>query len=160
MRKKKCSWCTACEKATKGETCADQMTGSFQAHKDDVAILEPSACDAFRVCEETVLRCMCTVCGCPVYTVDFLEFVPGSRNHHHFSDDVGCHELQLVCHCEVGRCRHVSILHFPASFLIHRQNLVAVEEVSGAHQHSNDEPNVWRSARVAEKSCRSRAMRS
>ena len=26
------------------------------------AILEPSACDAFRACEETVLRCMCSVC--------------------------------------------------------------------------------------------------
>ena len=29
--------------------------------------------------------------------VDFLEFVSENRNHHHFSDDVGCHELQLVC---------------------------------------------------------------
>ena len=36
--------------------------------------------------------------------VDFLEFFPGNRNHHHFSDDVGCHELQLVCRCEVGHC--------------------------------------------------------
>ena len=26
-----------------------------------------------------------------------------------------------------------------------RQIFVAVEEVSGAHQHSNEEPNVWRS---------------
>ena len=44
------------------------MTDSFQAHKDDATIIEPSACDAFRACEETVLRCMCSVCGCPVYT--------------------------------------------------------------------------------------------
>ena len=36
--------------------------------------------------------------------VDFLEFLPGNRNHHHLSDDAGCHELQLVCHCEVGHC--------------------------------------------------------
>ena len=36
--------------------------------------------------------------------VDFLEFFPGNRNHHHFSDDAGCHELQLVCHREVGHC--------------------------------------------------------
>ena len=34
MRKKMCSWCTAGERATKGETCADQMTDSLQAHKD------------------------------------------------------------------------------------------------------------------------------
>ena len=33
-----CSWCTTGERATKGETCADQMTDSFQAHKDDTAI--------------------------------------------------------------------------------------------------------------------------
>ena len=51
-------------------------------------------------------RTVCAVCmgalsGPPV---DFLEFFPGNRNHHHFSDDVGCHELQLVCHCEVGHC--------------------------------------------------------
>ena len=37
-------------------------------------------------------------------SVDFLEFFPGNRNHHHFSDDVGCHEVQLACHCEVGCC--------------------------------------------------------
>ena len=29
---------------------------------------------------------------------------------------------------------------------MHRQIRVAVEEVSGAHQHSNEEPNVCRSA--------------
>ena len=56
MRKMICSWCTAGERATKGETCAGQMTNSFQAHKDDTAILEPSACDAFRACEPTVLH--------------------------------------------------------------------------------------------------------
>ena len=38
------------------------------------------------------------------HPVDFLEFFPGYRNHHHFSDDVDCHELQLVCMCEVGHC--------------------------------------------------------
>ena len=32
------SWCAAGERATKGETCADQVTDSFQAHKDDTAI--------------------------------------------------------------------------------------------------------------------------
>ena len=31
------------------------------------AIIEPSACDAFRACEETVLRCTCSVEGCTVY---------------------------------------------------------------------------------------------
>ena len=31
---------------------------------------------------------------------------------------------------------------------MHRQILVAVEEVSGANQYSNEEPNVWRSVTV------------
>ena len=30
--------CSAGERAAKGETRADQMTDSFQAHKDDTAI--------------------------------------------------------------------------------------------------------------------------
>ena len=55
-------------RATKGETCVDQMTDSFQAHKDDAAIIESSACDAFRACEETALHCMCSVYGCTVNT--------------------------------------------------------------------------------------------
>ena len=29
-----CSWYGASARATKGETCADQMTDPFQAHKD------------------------------------------------------------------------------------------------------------------------------
>ena len=48
MRKKMCSWCTAGERATMGETCADQMTDSFQVHKNEMqfwtgSALEPSA---------------------------------------------------------------------------------------------------------------------
>ena len=31
--------CTAGERATKSETCADQMTVSFQAHKDVMQFL-------------------------------------------------------------------------------------------------------------------------
>ena len=49
------------ERATKGETCADQMTDSFQAHKDVMQFLSlgPSAWSAFRACEQTVLhRCV------------------------------------------------------------------------------------------------------
>ena len=34
-----CSWQTASERATEGETCADQMTDSFQAHKDVMQFL-------------------------------------------------------------------------------------------------------------------------
>ena len=49
---------------------------------------------------------MCAVSGVlSTHPVDLLEFFPGNRNHHHFSDDVGCHELQLVCHCEVGHSK-------------------------------------------------------
>ena len=67
--------------------------------------LEPSACGAFRACEQTVLhRCVLWVGVLSTLPVGFLEFLPGNRNHHHFSDDVGSHELQLVCHCEVGHC--------------------------------------------------------
>ena len=56
-----------------------------------------------------VKRLYCAVCAVfmgvlSTLSVDFLKFFPGNRNHHHFSDDVGCHEVQLVCHCEVGCC--------------------------------------------------------
>ena len=60
---------------------------------------------AFRACEQTVLlRCMLWVGVLATPPVDFLEFLPRNRKHHHFSDEVGCHELQLVCHCEVCHC--------------------------------------------------------
>ena len=39
-------------------------------------------------------------------------------------------------------------LAFSGIILMHRQSLDAVEEVSGEHQHSNEEPNVWRSVTV------------
>ena len=54
-----------------------------------------------------VNRLYCAVCAVFVGVlssrpVDFLEFsFQENRNHHHFSDDVEFHELQLVCHCEV-----------------------------------------------------------
>ena len=46
-----------------------------------------------------VNRLYCAVCAVFVGVLS-----TPNRNHHHFSDDVRCHELQLVCHCEVGRC--------------------------------------------------------
>ena len=100
-----CSWCTTGERATKGGTVADQMTDSFQAHKDVMQFL--SQARAMR--SALVKRLHCAVCAVfmgvlSTLTADFLEFFPGKRNHHLFSDDVGCHELQLACHCEVGRC--------------------------------------------------------
>ena len=81
------------------------MTDSFQAHKDVMQFL----IQARAMRSALVKRLYCPVCAVFVgvlstHTVDFLEFFPGNRNHHHFSDDAGCHELQLVCHCEVGRC--------------------------------------------------------
>ena len=39
-------------------------------------------------------------------------------------------------------CEHLA---FSSIVFMHRQILVAVEEVSGTNQHSNEEPNVWRS---------------
>ena len=186
-----CSWCEASARAIKGETCEDQMTDSFQAHKDVMQFL--SQARAMR--SALVKRLYYAVCAVfmgvlSALPVDFLEFFPGNRNHHHFSDDVGCHEVQLVCHCEVGCCevedededaaggfpqcntdiqsfdRHsnrsflllriadfvvdavdvvdVLVSEFVPSppgehlafsdiVLMHRQILVAVEEVSGAH---------------------------
>ena len=146
---------------------------------------------------------MCLVSGCPVNTLRrFSEFLPGIRHHHHISDDVEYHELQLVCdgefcHCDIeeedgadgfhrGSPIQFSDQHSNRSFLLLRiidllidvgdvldvsvsefvafptrerlafqgivsmrlQILVAVEEVFGAHQHSNEESNVWRSATV------------
>ena len=82
-----------------------QMTDSFQAHKDVMQFLSQTR----GVRSALVNRLYCTDVYCewvsPLYTpVDFLEFFEGNRNHNHFSDDGGCHELQLVCHCEVGHC--------------------------------------------------------
>ena len=37
-------------------------------------------------------------------SIDFLEFFPGIRIHHHLSDVVEYHELQLVCQCEFCHC--------------------------------------------------------
>ena len=86
----------------KGETCADQMTDSFQAHKDVMQFLR----QARKMRSALVKRLCCAVCAVflsvlSTPSVNFLEFFPGNRNHHHFSDDVGCQELQLVCCCEV-----------------------------------------------------------
>ena len=39
-------------------------------------------------------------------------------------------------------------LAFSGFVLMRRKILVAVEKVCGAHQHSNEEPNVWRSVTV------------
>ena len=158
-------------------------------------------------CDQTVLhRCVLCVGVLSTPSVDFLEFLTGNRNHHHLSDDVEHHELQLVCHCvsfatamlkmkmlpagfPVALCstaiqfsdRHsnrsffilrivdllvdvADVLDVPVSeivafapserlalksfVLVHRQILVAVEEAFGAHQHSDEESNVWRSATV------------
>ena len=38
----------------------------------------------------------CEWVSCLHTPVDFLELLPGNRNHHHLSDDVECHKLQLV----------------------------------------------------------------
>ena len=102
-----CSWYDANASARKGETFFVPDDRFFSGAQRCYSILEPSACDAFRACEQAVLRCMCSVCGCTVYlhramrsalvnrlycagsvcgcTVSFLEFFPGNRNHHHFS---------------------------------------------------------------------------
>ena len=95
----------ASARATKGETCADHMTDSFQAHKDVMQLL--SQARAMR--SALVKRLYCAVCAVVMDVLstppdDFLEFLPGNRNHHPFSGDEGCHELHLVCHCEVGHC--------------------------------------------------------
>ena len=42
-------------------------------------------------------------------------------------------------------CEHLA---FSGIVSMHRQILVAVEQVFEAHQHSNEEPNVWRSVVV------------
>ena len=67
-----------------------QMTTLILAHKDDNAILEPSALCVFSALVNN-LYCTDMYCewvSCLHSPVDFLEFLPGNRNHHHFSDDV------------------------------------------------------------------------
>ena len=48
----------------------------------------------------------CEWVSCPHSPVHFLDFHPGNRNHHHLSDDVENHELQLVCY---GECCHCDV---------------------------------------------------
>ena len=178
------------------------MTDSFQAHNDDAAILEPSACDAFRACEETVLRCMCSVCGCPVYSIFWNSFketeittifqmmwntmssnsfaivkfvvenlkmmtlpagfpVALCNTAIQFSDRHSNRSFLLlrIVHLVVDAVDVVDVsvpeivwfpsserLAFQGTVLMQRQILVAVEEAFDAHQHSNEESNVWRSA--------------
>ena len=55
-----CSWTAASERATMGETCADQMTDSFQAHKDVMQFL--SQARAMR--SALVNRLYCTDVSC------------------------------------------------------------------------------------------------
>ena len=81
------------------------MTDSFQAHKDVFQFLS----QARAILSALVNRLYCVVCAVfmgvlSTHPVDFLEFFPGIRNHLHFSDDVGCHELQLDCHWESCHC--------------------------------------------------------
>ena len=69
-----CSWCTASERATKGETCADQMTDSFQAHKDVMQFL--SQARAMR--SALVKRLYCAVCA--VFMGTLHSYRTASRN--------------------------------------------------------------------------------
>ena len=155
-------------------------------------------CDAL-----CVHKCVVRVGVRSTHSVGCREFPPGNRNHHHFSDDVGCHNSFVIVKLATAKLkmktlpagflvalcstaiqfsdRHsnrsflvlrtadlvvdvadvldVSVseivrsppsehLAFQGTVLIHRLILVDVEEVSGAHQHSNEESNVWRSATV------------
>ena len=173
------------------------------------AILEPSACDPFRACEQTVLRSMCSVYGCAVYTspsvfwnsiqeteittISQMMWVVMSSNSCAIAKSATA-KLKMkmkmlpagfsvgLCDTAVQSCDRqsnrsflllriadfvvdavdavdVSVsefvlsppgehLAFSGMVLMHRQILVAVEEVSGDHQHSNEEPNVWRSVTV------------
>ena len=81
------------------------MTDSFQAHKNVMEFL--SQARAMR--SLLVNKLYCAVCAVfmgvlSTLPIEFLEFSPRNRNHHHVSDDANSHELQIVCHCEVGHC--------------------------------------------------------
>ena len=60
-----CSWYEASATATKGETCADHMTGSLQAHKDVLQFLS-QARDALRSlrrdCTALYVQCLWVYC--------------------------------------------------------------------------------------------------
>ena len=86
----RCAWCTGCSRSW---SCCPDCAACSCDTKDDNAILEPSAlvvrCSL--VNERTVQhKCVFELVSC-LNSFDFLEFLPGHRNHHHFSDDVGCH---------------------------------------------------------------------
>ena len=66
MKKMTCSRCTAGDRATKGDTCPDQMTDSFQAHKDVMQLL--SQARAMRSALVNRLHCTDVCCervSCP-----------------------------------------------------------------------------------------------
>ena len=89
-----------------------QMTKLILAHKDACKsrlVLNLSQAKRIECAVRAVIKLYCTNVSfewvsCLHTPVDFLEFLPGNRNHHHLSDDVEYHGLQLVCHYEVGRC--------------------------------------------------------
>ena len=59
MKKMMCSWYEGSARATKGETCADQMTDSFQAHKDVMQFFS----QARSMRSALVKRLYCAVCA-------------------------------------------------------------------------------------------------
>ena len=53
---------------TKGETCANQMTDSFQAQKDVMQFKSQARAMRYALVKR-LYRCMCSVYGCTVYTL-------------------------------------------------------------------------------------------
>ena len=118
------SWLTASERATKGETCAEQMTSSFQAHNDVMQFL--SQARAMR--SALVNRFYCAVCasvyGCNVYSfftskpllhlvisrpkkkVGWVAFM--AQHHHVCQTQTGLHVFKITHEMFVwSRAHHV-----------------------------------------------------
>ena len=56
------SWYEASARATKGETCADQMTDSFQAHKDVMQFLSQARAMRSALVKRLYVQCLWVYC--------------------------------------------------------------------------------------------------
>ena len=95
-----------------------QMTKLILEHKDvckSRLVWDLSQDKRIECAVRAVIKLYCADVSCERVSclhppVDFLEFRPGHRNHHHLSEDVEYHGLQLVCHYEVGRWLKMEML--------------------------------------------------
>ena len=103
-----CSWRKVRERTTVDETCDTPDDDTYFGHTNacksrlvlNLSLPKRIEC-AVRACDQTVLhRCVLWVGVLSTHPVDFLEFLPGNRNHHHLSDVVYIFSLPSSFLCQ------------------------------------------------------------